>query len=1459
MIARTTRTLALFLGLTLATPLFATPKKIIFISHLSSHGNGQHEYAAGCQLIGKWLTEAYGEDQVTFEHHLIWPENPEETFKDAATVVFFCSGGGGHLVNKHVKEFDAVMKRGVGLACLHYGVEVPIGPPGKGMLNWMGGYFETHWSVNPHWVASFETFPDHPAANGIKPFEVDDEWYFHMRFRGNMENITPILSAKAPASTMKRRDGPHSGNPDVRKAVAAGLPQHVAWTYQRGADYGHGRGFGFTGIHYHKNFSNDQFRKTVLNGVAWTAKLEIPENGVESPHPTEEDLKKSIEDTAKKFEKKKPKKQAKNNDNNANRRRKGAAQPVFSSKVINTRTPGYTTKIEADITGAEELFLVVTDGGNGFGCDWADWIEPRLIGPKGEKKLTELKWKKVMSDWGTTAVNQNAGGGDLRVNGIPVTYGIGTHATSLIAYDLLDGYTRFRASGGLDEGGTRQGDAASVAFHVFTEDPSPYLRAKRREQRRGGPGSASDSLRDPAKAVSSLETHPDLEATLFASEPLLLSPSNIDIDHRGRVWVCEVVNYRRNNGKRPEGDRILILEDTDGDGTADVSKVFYQGHDIDSAHGVCVLGNRIIVSANDDVFSLYDDDGDDKADRKELMFTKIGGSQHDHGIHSFMFGPDGRLYFNFGNAAKRLCDQKGNPIIDLAGNEVAAKRTPYQEGMIFRCALDGSALETLAWNFRNNWEVAVDSYGAIWQSDNDDDGNRGVRINFVMEHGNYGYRDEITGAGWRSERIGKHQEIPLMHWHLRDPGVVPNLLQTGAGSPTGITVYEDTLLPSVFHGQVLHCDAGPNVCRAYPVTNDGAGYKAETVNILSSTVDRWYRPSDVKVAPDGSLMIADWYDPGVGGHGMGDIDQGRIFRVAPKGHSSYHIKKADTSTTEGALAALKSPNNATRYLGWRALAASKAGRKAARQLFRDKGAKPYHRARGLFLLGWHKKASVPAALKDNDPNIRMAGLRLAKQHGDQLLESIETLSTDPDPQVRRECAIALRFQSGAKADQLWASLAAQHDGVDRWYLEALGIGADLHWDSRMKAYLSLKERGEGFRDIIWRSRSQSTPTMLAQAALKTSDPAERNRLLRAFHFQTANESKDQALLSLFDEGSPEVAVPVAFLLQTEQIKKVPARSAKARQLIEGLRGKPELVRFVAHLGLENTEPLLTEIIESQASSNGDSLLAARTLLRNQPWLNQHLAKSEGPAFERLTRALGATGERDAVTILVHAAHDTKRDLAVRQKLVQALALSSRGEKRLLAEAQKNRLPNDLKFTTAALLGRSRDRDIREAIAQALDLPPTPGAEKFPPIPQLVQVKGDHRRGAAAFTKAICATCHLVKGKGIDFGPDLTEIGDKLSIEGLYEAILYPNNAISHGFHGEVVVQKDDSQFGGYVVSETEKNISLRMAGGLTQEIDAAKIKQRLPMEQSLMPAGLAATLSTQELADLVAYLRTLKK
>lgn len=178
------------------------------------------------------------------------------------------------------------MQKGVGLGCGHYAVEVPKDKGGPELLQWIGGYFETYWSVNPHWTANYTNFPRHAITRGVEPFKINDEWYYHMRFPEGMKSVTPILTAVPPDNT-RGKDGmndAHGGNPEVQKHK--GEAEHMMWAIER-ADGG--RGFGFTGGHKHKNWGDENFRKIVLNAILWTAKMEVPEGGVESKI-TEEDL-----------------------------------------------------------------------------------------------------------------------------------------------------------------------------------------------------------------------------------------------------------------------------------------------------------------------------------------------------------------------------------------------------------------------------------------------------------------------------------------------------------------------------------------------------------------------------------------------------------------------------------------------------------------------------------------------------------------------------------------------------------------------------------------------------------------------------------------------------------------------------------------------------------------------------------------------------------------------------------------------------------------------------------------------------------------------------------------------------------------------------------------------------------------------------------------------------------------
>lgn len=256
----------------------AADKKIVLVAGRDSHGAGAHAHRAGVTMFKAALEKVPGLKAEVYTNG--WPQDVQ-AFEGAATVVIYSDGGGGHpfIQGDRLKMLDGLMQKGVGLGCVHYAVEVPKDRGGQEWLRWIGGYFETHWSVNPFWEADFKTLPAHPVSRGVQPFKSNDEWYYHMRFPDGMQGVTPILSALPPASTLQRPDGPHSNNPHVKAAVLERKePQHLLWVYQRPDG---GRGFGFTGGHSHQNWTNPHFRKAVLNAIVWSANAEVPAQGVD--------------------------------------------------------------------------------------------------------------------------------------------------------------------------------------------------------------------------------------------------------------------------------------------------------------------------------------------------------------------------------------------------------------------------------------------------------------------------------------------------------------------------------------------------------------------------------------------------------------------------------------------------------------------------------------------------------------------------------------------------------------------------------------------------------------------------------------------------------------------------------------------------------------------------------------------------------------------------------------------------------------------------------------------------------------------------------------------------------------------------------------------------------------------------------------------------------------------------
>lgn len=978
---------------------------------------------------------------------------------------------------------------------------------------------------------------------------------------------------------------------------------------------------------------------------------------------------------------------------------------------------------------------------------------------------------------------------------------------------------------------------------------------------------SEEQKRLPENALSSFKVADGLDVAMFASEPMMTNPTNMDIDHRGRVWVTEGYNYRYNlNAGHPhkdEGDRILIMEDTNGDGRADTSKVFYQDSSINAALGIAVLGNKVIVSCSPNVFVLTDTDGDDKADKKEVLFSGIGGVQHDHAIHAFTFGPDGKLYFNFGNAGDSILDRSGNTIRDVEGTAVNASGKPYRQGMIFRCDMDGSNFEVLANNFRNNYEVAVDAFGNLWQSDNDDDGNRGVRINYILEYGNYGYTDEMTGAGWRSRRLNMEDSIPLQHWHLNDPGVVPNLLQTGSGSPTGMLVYEGNLLPERFRGQMIHAEAGHSVVRAYPVKKEGAGYTAEVVNILEATDDNWFRPADVCVAPDGSLFVADWYDPGVGGHQVRDLESGRVYRVAPD-VSKYKIPAFSTSSYSDAIKALENPNLATRYMAWQKLHEPAAEKELA-DLF-ENGDNPRFRARAFWLLTKMQgkgPAYIQKALNDKNEDIRIAAFKAARELKVDLIPMVKHVINDPSAQIRREALIALRHSTSPEAPALWAQLAQRYDGKDRWYLEAIGISADKQWDSYFDAWVKLignEWNSTAGRDIIWRSRAKAALPLLARIIEDpATDPARNLKFFRAFDFQK-DTLKQQVLLSLLNGNHPkQQMITVYALTQMDTAKLIitPALKAAVASSLQAAKGSEEFIDLVGKYKVKDQNAELLNIAINNKKREAKAAAVKLLVANNGSQAVKSAIHTDTATAMSLLTALGNDENPAIKDLLKFALLDKSLDLKVRNRATRMFSNGYTGQELLMNLVSEKKLPEELDTTAEALLLKAWRQDVKQR-AMAFYNKGNSNQTALPPIGDLVKIAGSAGEGKAVFNST-CTVCHQVNNNGISFGPDLSEIGAKLAKDGLYDAVLHPDAGISFGYEGSIFKLKDGSQILGYITSETKEELTVKVMGGSTSKIKKTDVVSKKSYEHSLMPAGLVSSLKKQQVVDLIEYLASLKK
>jgi putative heme-binding domain-containing protein len=499
---------------------------------------------------------------------------------------------------------------------------------------------------------------------------------------------------------------------------------------------------------------------------------------------------------------------------------------------------------------------------------------------------------------------------------------------------------------------------------------------------------------------------------------------------------------------------------------------------------------------------------------------------------------------------------------------------------------------------------------------------------------------------------------------------------------------------------------------------------------------------------------------------------------------------------------------------------------------------------------------IQKAFDQANPNLKAMAIRAAKQKPfTEWSELAQKAAKDQHASVRRELAIALRHLSGEDVNKLWASLAMRHGGVDRWYLEALGIGADGNWDERFAAYYALKpENSKGYADIVWRARTEKALPALIDMIGKTKSPA----YFRALDFMPGDQ-KSEALFGLIqgpfatDATSQLEAVrhmKPAYISSHPEVKQL------LLSLLKQTTGKQYLELVDYYQLKEEIDRVLGMVLSRTESTKAGQVLynlpGGSALIRSK-----FLSGNESEQLA-LIESLRYQGKTESAQLLFEAISNPKLGKAVQMQAARVIGNAYPTEEFVLDLLDKKKIAPAYIPLVVESLQKAWRKSIRIKANSYLDKHQTETKKTHPATAELIKMSGDAVKGKVVFTNS-CAMCHVVNNEGIELGPKLSEIGSKLSKEGLYMSILHPNAGIGFGYETFEVKTKSGDTYQGIIVSKNETDIVLRIPGGLVKSFKTSALKSYKQVPESLMPEGLADGMNTTELVDLIEYLSTLKK
>ena len=953
---------------------------------------------------------------------------------------------------------------------------------------------------------------------------------------------------------------------------------------------------------------------------------------------------------------------------------------------------------------------------------------------------------------------------------------------------------------------------------------------------------------DPELERESFELAEGLEVNLFAADPMLAKPIHMNFDAEGRLWIATSEVYPHVKPGQEANDKILVLEDADGDGRAEKTTVFADGLLIPT--GVEPGDGGAYVANSTELLHLQDTDGDGRADTRRVMLSGFGTEDTHHIIHTFRWGPDGMMYFN-------------QSIYIHSHIETPYGVRRLNSGGIWQFRPETMQLEVHARGLCNPWGHIFDAWGQSFATD----GAGGEGINYVFPGATM-----FTYAG--ASRILKG-------------------LNPGSPKHCGLEVISGEHFPESWRGTLVTNDfRAHRVCR-FEVTESGAGYVSREQPEIIKTKHAAFRPVDVKMGPDGALYIADWYNPIIQ-HGEVDFrderrdhTHGRIWRVTVKDRPLVDRPELVDASADELLASLRAAEDFTRLHAKLQLKAR--GKQALKPLAAwvaelDESDPQYEHLR-LEALWTYQALDVveprllESVLRSPDHRARAAATRVLRAWRQRVGNAVALLAVqvdDENPRVRLEAVRALADVQSAEAAEL--AMRALDRPIDRFLDHGLWLAArDLepYWLPALKA--GQLDCNGNVRHLTYLLESAGSPAVVEPLVQLLADgklPPERQQsaLVLVAALGDENHLRTVYEIAVNEEASAALRSELLrALVKAARMRKVrPAGELDQLDALIDTEDASIRVAAIEAAGQWQIERLRERLIqraqapETSAAERQTALASVAAMGAASTPAVLKLCKSDHPAQLRIM-AIGALAALDVQSAAAELVRLMRQEPSADPATAVVALLDRQGGAEALTRAlSEQTLPDDsAKLAVRAVRSVAREHPALVAALSAAGgisggARTLSNSELAAMIDDVVN-KGDPSRGEAVYrrTEAGCMKCHAIGGAGGRVGPDLVSIGASAQVDYLIESILQPSAKIKENYHSLVVVA-DGRITSGIQVRQTDRELVLRDVEDREMAIPLDAIEDKAD-GGSLMPVGLADSMTRAELVDLVRFLSELGK